>query len=257
MLNRRVCWSVWLSKVNRSSGLGPPSLAPAWLGFSSLVHYCAMTNRSSSSKRGSRWMERRETWETLCRLAAWRTKSTSRRRSSSPRGEYSDRGKNLKRSKDLRVNPPLHLQVPEVSHQEVPEEEQPAWLAQGGGVWQGDVRAALLPDQPGGWRVWGGRVKGWTEQNKFKQWTEKKNHISASSVSVQEILSPTWIKKSVCLKIECIKGKCVGTDGRTAMMNASGVLVGGFTILDSGITQDWSEAFLTNSRGRSRYGFIQ
>jgi len=49
-------------------------------------------------------------------------------------------------------------QIPEVPHQEVPEEEQPPWLAEGRGVWQGDVRAALLPDQPGrrgvrGWRV--------------------------------------------------------------------------------------------------------
>ncbi|XP_059335146.1 ribosomal protein eL22-like isoform X2 [Ammospiza nelsoni] len=39
--------------------------------------------------------------------------------------------------------------VPEVPDQEVPEEEQPAGLAARGGVRQGDVRAALLPDQPG------------------------------------------------------------------------------------------------------------
>lgn len=43
----------------------------------------------------------------------------------------------------------LLWQVPEVPDQEVPEEEQPAGLAEGGGVRQGDVRAALLPDQPG------------------------------------------------------------------------------------------------------------
>jgi len=45
--------------------------------------------------------------------------------------------------------PPCLLQVLEVSHQEVPEEEQPQGLAAGRGQHQGELRAALLPDQPG------------------------------------------------------------------------------------------------------------
>lgn len=46
--------------------------------------------------------------------------------------------------------------VPEVSHQKVPEEEQPARLAASRGQHQGELRAALLPDQPGR----GGRGRG-------------------------------------------------------------------------------------------------
>lgn len=41
------------------------------------------------------------------------------------------------------------LQIPEVSHQKVPEEEQPQRLVEGGGQHQGELRTALLPDQPG------------------------------------------------------------------------------------------------------------
>ena len=44
----------------------------------------------------------------------------------------------------------MAVQVPEVLDQEVPEEEQPAWLAARGGQQQGGLWAALLPDQPGG-----------------------------------------------------------------------------------------------------------
>lgn len=40
-------------------------------------------------------------------------------------------------------------QVPQVPDQEVPKEEQPAGLAACGGQQQGELRAALLPDQPG------------------------------------------------------------------------------------------------------------
>lgn len=54
----------------------------------------------------------------------------------------------------------LLFQVPEIPDQEVPEEEQPAGLAARGGVRQGDVRAALLPDQPG---RGGLRVRGVTQ----------------------------------------------------------------------------------------------
>lgn len=47
--------------------------------------------------------------------------------------------------------PLLHhlFQIFEVSHQEVPEEEQPQGLVEGRGQHQGELRAALLPDQPG------------------------------------------------------------------------------------------------------------
>lgn len=162
----RVWCSAWLPKVNSASGLGFPSLAPAWLGFSSLVHHSALPNRRSSSKRGSRWTGRRGTWETLCRSAAWRTKSTSRPRSSSPKGDTACSAKHPSEmiwSEEPRLNLPLRFQIPEVSDQEVSEEEQPPWLAQGRGVRQGDVRAALLPDQPGGRRVGGRRV---TEQQR-------------------------------------------------------------------------------------------
>lgn len=41
------------------------------------------------------------------------------------------------------------FQVPEVSHQEVSEKEQPQGLVESGGQHQGELRAALLPDQPG------------------------------------------------------------------------------------------------------------
>lgn len=47
------------------------------------------------------------------------------------------------------------LQVPEVSDQEVPEEEQSSWLAARCRQHQGELRAPLLPDQSG-WRG-GGR----------------------------------------------------------------------------------------------------
>lgn len=43
----------------------------------------------------------------------------------------------------------LSHQVSEVPNEEVPEEEQPPRLAESGGIRQGDVRAALLPDQSG------------------------------------------------------------------------------------------------------------
>lgn len=39
--------------------------------------------------------------------------------------------------------------VPEISHQKVPEEEQPARLAACCSKHQGELRTALLPDQPG------------------------------------------------------------------------------------------------------------
>ncbi|KAK2526901.1 hypothetical protein Q9966_010727 [Columba livia] len=47
------------------------------------------------------------------------------------------------------VGGPILKEVPEVPDQEVPEEEQPAGLAARGGQQQGELRAALLPDQPG------------------------------------------------------------------------------------------------------------
>lgn len=49
------------------------------------------------------------------------------------------------------------MQVLEVSDQEVPEEEQPQGLAAGRGEHQGELRTALLPDQPGR-RGGGGRL---------------------------------------------------------------------------------------------------
>lgn len=57
----------------------------------------------------------------------------------------------------LLVFPPFVFQVLEVSDQEVPEEEQPQGLAAGRGEHQGELRAALLPDQPGR-RGGGGRL---------------------------------------------------------------------------------------------------
>lgn len=143
-------------------GLGRPSLAPARLGSPSLVHHCALSHRKLSSKRGSRWTGRRGTWAASSRWAAWRTRSMSRQRSSSPNGEPLQRPHCCSEVNEGKRVVKLHVgfvQVPEVPDQEVPEEEQPEGLAEGGGVWQGDVRAALLPDQSGRRGVWGRRVK--------------------------------------------------------------------------------------------------
>lgn len=51
----------------------------------------------------------------------------------------------------------LPPKVPEISHQKIPEEEQPARLAACRGEHQGELRTALLPDQPG---RGGGRGRG-------------------------------------------------------------------------------------------------
>ena len=51
----------------------------------------------------------------------------------------------------------VFLQVFEISHQKVSEEEQPPRLAARRGQQQGELRAALLPDQPG---RGGGRRRG-------------------------------------------------------------------------------------------------
>lgn len=112
-------------------------------------------------------MERRGIWVTSSRLAAWRTRSTSRLRSSSPKGETRRAeapviitvlvwNTSLFNFNCKWKQPSSACQVSEVPDKEVPEEEQPAWLAQGGGLRQGDVRAALLPNQSG-WRGVGGR----------------------------------------------------------------------------------------------------
>lgn len=53
----------------------------------------------------------------------------------------------------------LIMQVPEVPYQEVPQEEQPPGLAQGGGHHKGRLWAAVLPDQQRGrGRRWGQRL---------------------------------------------------------------------------------------------------
>lgn len=52
------------------------------------------------------------------------------------------------------------LQIPEVSDQEVPEEEQSSWLAARRRQHQGELRAPLLPDQSG-WRGGGGWRLNW------------------------------------------------------------------------------------------------
>lgn len=50
---------------------------------------------------------------------------------------------------DFQFVSPVVPKVPEISHQKVPEEEQPARLAACRREHQRELRTALLPDQPG------------------------------------------------------------------------------------------------------------
>lgn len=144
-------------------GLGFSSLAPNKLGFSSLAHHFYLSKRKPSWKRGSRSMVKPGIWATLFMSAAWKTRSMSRLRSSFLKGEMSFLFHISIIRTSLRLlnsNIPV-FQVSEVPYQEIPEEKQPPWLAESGGLWQRNVRTAILPDQSGWW-VWGGWVSNTT-----------------------------------------------------------------------------------------------
>uniref|UniRef100_A0A8V0ZGE5 Large ribosomal subunit protein eL22 n=1 Tax=Gallus gallus TaxID=9031 RepID=A0A8V0ZGE5_CHICK len=66
----------------------------------------------------------------------------------------------------------LLQEVPEVPDQEVPEEEQSPRLAARGGQQQGELRAALLPDQPGRGGGGGGGLKRTRRWKRFVHFPE-------------------------------------------------------------------------------------